>query len=75
MNDKQEVYLRVLNDVQFMSEVIDIVINEADSFAGSVLRERILREREAIRLDKERIDRETLERQIDEEKKQEYKSE
>ena len=52
--------------MQFMSEVIDIVINEADSFAGSVLRERILREREAVRLDKERVEREYEARRIQE---------
>lgn len=74
MNDKEEIYLRIRNDLQFMWEIFDIIVNEADSFGGQMLRERITLEREAIRLEQERADRETLERQVEQEQKQEMRS-
>jgi hypothetical protein len=74
VNDKEEIFLRIRNDLQFMREVFDIIVNEADSFGGKMLRERIAVEREAIRLEKERADRETLSRQVEQEKQQEMRS-
>ena len=74
MNDKAEIYLRILSDLPFMSAIFDTLIYEKDSFAGSLLFERILRERETIGLDKERMDRETADRQRQQEDLRERKS-
>ena len=65
MNDA-EIYLRLLADMHFMSEIIRININEADSFSGKMLRERISIEREAVRLEQERTEREYEARRIQE---------
>jgi hypothetical protein len=74
MNDNKEIYLRILADVQFMSEVIEIIIGEAGSFGGQMLQERIAIERETLRLEQERVDRETAERQREQEELRERKS-
>lgn len=54
-----EAYLRVLNDLPFMFEVLRNTEQQADSFAVEMLRLRIIRERETIRLEEEckRIER------------------
>ena len=74
-HDKNEVYLRILSDVRFVSEVFDIILNEADSFGGQMLSERILDERKAIGLEKDRLIDEGLKRQMQHDMTQDYKSE
>ena len=74
MNDNKEVYLRILHDVRFMSEIFDIIIGEAGSFSCEMLQERIAIERNAIKLEQERSDRETAERQREQEDLRERKS-
>jgi hypothetical protein len=59
-----EIYLRILTDLHFMSEIIRININEADSFSGKMLRERYAIERETIRLEQERTEHEAIQRQL-----------
>ena len=66
MNTDAEIYLRILADMHFMSEIIRININEADSFCGKMLRERYAIERETVRLDEERQQREYEARRIQE---------
>ena len=64
MNNDAEIYLRILADLHFMSEIIRININEADSFSGKMLRERYAIERETIRLEQERTEHEAIQRQL-----------
>lgn len=70
-----EIYLRILADMRFMSEIIEININEADSFSGQMLRERFAIERETIRLEEDRLIEEGLKRQMQHDMTQDYKSE
>jgi len=74
MNNEQ-IYLRVLNDLPFMQEILARCEQQADEFPSSMLRDRINLEREALRLEEDRATREAIERQrlIDEQR--EYKSE
>lgn len=74
-DDKNEVYLRILSDVRFVSEVFDIILNEADSFGGKMLSERIANEYKAIGLEKDRLIDEGLKLQMQYDMTQEYKSE
>jgi hypothetical protein len=64
--EHDKVYLRVLNDLPFMFEVLRNTEQQADSFAVEMLRLRIIRERETVRLEEDREQREYQERRIEE---------
>ena len=68
--EHDKTYLRVLNDLPFMFEVLRNTEQQADSFAVEMLRLRIIRERETVRLEEERERLVTAEkmRLIDEQK-------
>ena len=67
INDK-EIYLRVLNDLPFMQEILKCCDEQADEFGFTMLRERINQERISVRVEEDRLQREQQERIRDYEK-------
>ena len=72
--DDKEIYLRVLNDVSFMLEILMRSDNEADTFTVEMLRQRILCERNAFNVEEDRRREEDRQRQIGLEELREIKS-
>jgi hypothetical protein len=61
--DDKQIYLRVLNDLSFMWEVLKHCEQQADEFPSAMLRDRIILERNAFDVEENRRREEDRQRQ------------